>query len=43
MILPYLDYGDVLYAAATSKSLAKLQRIQNRCLTVLISEKESVY
>ena len=25
MILPYLDYGDVLYVAATSKSLAKLQ------------------
>ena len=32
MIIPYLDYGDIIYDAAPLKQLEKLQKIQNRCL-----------
>ena len=32
MILPYLDYADVIFDKAHSKDLEKLQRLQNRCL-----------
>ena len=32
MIVPYFDYVDVIYNAASSEGLDKLQRLQNRCL-----------
>ena len=32
MILPYLDYGDVIFHKANSADLGRLQRLQNRCL-----------
>ena len=32
MILPYLDYADVIYSKANVSDLDKLQRLQNRCL-----------
>ena len=35
MILPYMDYGDVAYQAATSDLLCKLQRLQNRALRII--------
>ena len=32
MILPYVDYCDVVYQSACSNDLEKLQRLQNKCL-----------
>ena len=34
MIIPYLDYGDVIYGTASQDGLDKLQRLQNRCLKI---------
>ena len=34
MILPYFDYGDVVYGTASQEGLEKLQRLQNRCLKI---------
>ena len=34
MILPYFDYGDVIYTTANLDGLDKLQRLQNRCLKI---------
>ena len=34
MILPYFDYGDVLYGVANAAGLEKLQRLQNRGLKI---------
>ena len=34
MILPYFDYGDVIYNSAGQEGLDKLQRLQNRCLKI---------
>ena len=34
MILPYLDYADVIFANAFTRNLDKLQRAQNKCLKV---------
>ena len=34
MILPYFDYGDVIYGTANQEGLDKLQRLQNRCLKI---------
>ena len=34
MILPYFDYGDVVYNQAGQEGLDKLQRLQNRCLKI---------
>ena len=34
MILPYFDYGDVIYNTAGQEGLDKLQRLQNRCLKI---------
>ena len=34
MILPYFDYGDVVYGAAGAAGLEKLQRLQNRGLKI---------
>ena len=37
MILPYFDYGDILYNTACKEGLDKLQRLQNRCLKICIN------
>ena len=34
MILPLIDYGDVLYDSSNSFLLKKLQTLQNRCLRI---------
>ena len=34
MVLPYFDYGDVIYATASQEGLEKLQRVQNKCLKI---------
>ena len=34
MIMPYFDYGDVVYDTACQDGLEKLQRLQNRCLKI---------
>ena len=34
MILPYCDYGDVIYNAAGQEGLEKLQRLQKWCLKI---------
>ena len=38
MILPYLDYCDIIYAQGDKAALEKLQRLQNRCLRVCLKE-----
>ena len=34
IILPYIDYGDVIYNEANSDILDKLQRLQSKCLRI---------
>ena len=34
MLLPYLDYADVIFSRSNSGDLAKMQRLQNRCLRI---------
>ena len=34
MILPYIDYGDIIYGAASVSKTNKLQKIQNQCLRI---------
>ena len=34
MVLPYFDYGDVIYGNANQEGLEKLQRLQNKCLKI---------
>ena len=34
MILPYFDYGDIIYMNSNQDGLDKLQRLQNRCLKI---------
>ncbi len=42
LLLPVLDYGDVLYGTASIASLAKVQRIQNSaCRIVLFADKRT--
>ena len=36
MILPYLDYADVVFSGTNSGDLDKLQRLQNRCLRMCL-------
>ena len=36
MVLPYFDYGDVIYHTAGKGDLEKLQRLQNRCLKICL-------
>ena len=36
MILPYLDYGDIVYSATNINQLNKLQCLQNYCLTICL-------
>ena len=38
MLLPYLDYADVIFCKATSKDLDKLQRMQNKCLKICMGK-----
>ena len=35
MVLPYFDYGDLIYAAANMCLLDKLQRLQNKALRII--------
>ena len=37
MLLPYLDYADVIFYKSNSGDLEKLQRLQNRCLRLCCS------
>ena len=39
MVLPYLDYGDIIYDGANLKSLKKLQTLQNRGLRICNNER----
>ena len=34
MILPYIDYADVVFANSNVSDIEKLQRLQNRCLKI---------
>ena len=36
LILPVLDYGDIVYMAATKTVISKLQQIQNVCCHVIL-------
>ena len=36
MLLPYLDYADVIFYKSNSSDLDKLQRLQNRCLRICL-------
>ena len=37
MILPYVDYCDIIYHSACSNSLDNIQRLQNKCLKTCLS------
>ena len=37
MILPLLDYGDVIYSGTSQKNLDRLQKIQNRALRICMN------
>ena len=39
-MLPYFDYGDILYNGAVSKLLDKLQKLQNRALRICLNSVE---
>ena len=34
MVLPYFDYGDMVYGNASQDGLDRLQRLQNKCLKI---------
>ena len=36
MILPYIDYGDIIYASTNQLNLRKIQSLQNRCLKICL-------
>ena len=36
MLLPYLDYADVIFSGSNSGDLEKLHRLQNRCLRICL-------
>ena len=38
MVLPYLDYADVIFCKTNSSQLDKLQRLQNRCLRLCLGK-----
>ena len=38
MLLPYLDYADVVFHKSNSTDLDKLQRLQNRCLRICLGQ-----
>ncbi len=37
LILPHLDYGDIIYDAMGSQDAAKLQTVQNKCLRICLN------
>ena len=39
-ILPYFTYGDILYDGAVSKSVDKIQKLQNRALRICLNSVE---
>ena len=43
MILPVMEYGDILYDGAGKKLIGKLQTLQNRCLrTCLLPDRHTI-
>ena len=38
MLLPYLDYGDIIFCNSNKKDLDKLQRLQNKCLRICMGK-----
>ena len=38
MLLPYLDYADVIFDRALNKDISKLQKVQNKCLKVCMGK-----
>ena len=38
MLLPYFDYGDIIYDKANCKDLDKLQKLQNKCLRICLGQ-----
>ena len=34
MILPYFDYGDIIYMFSSKSDLNKLERLQERCINI---------
>ena len=38
MVIPYIEYGDIIYSGSNSRMLGKLQNIQNRGLRVCLNE-----
>ena len=38
MLLPYLDYADVIFCKAGASELVKLQKLQNRCLRICLGQ-----
>ena len=42
MIVPLLDYGDVVYSGSSDKNLSKLQKLQNRGLRICLNVREHV-
>ena len=38
MILPYIDYADVILCEANKKDLDKLQKLQNKCLKICLEK-----
>ena len=38
MLLPYFDYGDVIFSKANERDLGKLHTLQNKCLKICIGE-----
>ena len=38
MLLPYLDYADVIFNGALSKDISKLQKMQNKCLKICMGK-----
>ena len=41
MLLPYFDYGDVIYCKSANRDLDKLQRLQNRCLKICMRQERN--
>ena len=38
MILPYIDYTDVIFCNANKKDVDKLQKLQNKCLKICLEK-----
>ena len=42
IILPYIDYGDIIYEATNTANLMKLQRLQNQCLRICARSRDHI-